>query len=211
MILLDIEAIENQMIPNGRVILAGVGRLGIRVGINLLQIHRGGPRTITAVDGQKISGSDIIFHMLGGENGQYKVDLLSKLSTHPADYRAVEPVKEDLNPENMDIVKGDVVSIQIAGGNTIPTTAAIIRKAHENGARTISTAGVFGIDEPVSAMDISKADEENPIIAELKRQGVERNHTIVTTGKVLRDRLPITPYTLDEMARVLTIEILKAL
>jgi predicted ThiF/HesA family dinucleotide-utilizing enzyme len=210
-IIVDIEAMENQMVPHGRVILAGVGRLGIRLGINLLQIHRGGPRTITAVDGQKISGSDVIFHMLGGENGQYKVDLLSKLSTHPEDYRVVEPVKENLNPENMDIINGDVVSIQIAGGNTIPTTAAIIMKAHESGAKTISTAGVFGVNETVSAVDISRADEENPIVAELKRYGVEENHTIVTTGRFIRDRLPITPYTLDEIARVLTVEILKTL
>lgn len=202
---------ENQMVPHGRVILAGVGRLGIRLGINLLQIHRGGPSTITAFDGQKISGSDVIFHMLGGENGQYKVDLLSKLSTHPESYRVVEPVKKDLNPENMDFVEGDVVSIQIAGGNTIPTTAAIIMKAHEIGAKTISTAGVFGVDETVSSVDISGADEENPIVAELKRYGVEENHTIVTTGRFIRDRLPITPYTLDEIARVLTVEILKAL
>lgn len=202
---------ENQMVPHGRVILAGVGRLGIRLGINLLQIHRGGPSTITAFDGQKISGSDVIFHMLGGENGQYKVDLLSKLSTHPESYRVVEPVKKDLNPENMEFVEGDVVSIQIAGGNTIPTTAAIIMKAHEIGAKTISTAGVFGVDETVSSVDISGADEENPIVAELKRYGVEENHTIVTTGRFIRDRLPITPYTLDEIARVLTVEILKAL
>lgn len=208
---MDIEAMENQMVPHGRVILAGVGRLGIRLGINLLQIHRGGPRTITAFDGQKISGSDVIFHMLGGENGQYKVDLLSKLSTHPENYRAVEPVRENLNPENMDFIEGDVVSIQIAGGNTIPTTAAIIKKAHESSAKTISTAGVFGVDETVSAVDISGADEENPIVAELRRYGVEENHTIVTTGRFIRDRLPITPYTLDEIARVLTVEILKAL
>lgn len=35
--------------------LIGLGRLGIRTGLNLTQIHRGGPQKITAIDSQKIS------------------------------------------------------------------------------------------------------------------------------------------------------------
>ena len=208
---INIEAIEKEMVPRGNVVLVGTGRLGLRIGLNLLHVHRGGPAVITAIDGQRISGSDVIFHHLGGNTGQYKVDLISKLSTHSPDFRKVVPVHEDITKKNLELVKGDVVSIQMAGGNTLPVTAEIIKKAHADGAKTVSTAGIFGMDEKVSAMDISKASEENPVVAELRDHGIRKNHTIVTTGRFIRDRLPVTPYILDDVARVCTNEILKAL
>lgn len=207
---IDIEAIEKDMVPRGNVVLVGTGRLGLRIGLNLLHVHRGGPEVITAIDGQKISGSDVIFHNLGGSTGQYKVDLLQKLSTHPADFRRVVPVREDITMKNLELVKGDVVSVQMAGGNTLPITAEIIKKAQADGAKTLSTAGIFGMEEKVFAMDISKASEENPVVAELRDHGIRKNHTIVTTGKFIRDRLPVTPYILDDVARVCSNEILKA-
>ena len=208
---INIEAIEKEMVPRGNVVLVGTGRLGLRIGLNLIHVHRGGPAVITAIDGQRISGSDVIFHHLGGNTGQYKVDLISKLSTHSPDFRKVVPVHEDITKKNLELVKGDVVSIQMAGGNTLPVTAEIIKKAQADGAKTVSTAGIFGMDEKVSAMDISKASEENPVVAELRDHGIRKNHTIVTTGRFIRDRLPVTPYILDDVARVCTNEILKAL
>jgi predicted ThiF/HesA family dinucleotide-utilizing enzyme len=208
---INIEAIEKEMVPRGNVVLVGTGRLGLRMGLNLIHVHRGGPEVITAIDGQKISGSDVIFHHFGGSTGQYKVDLLQKLSTHSTDFRRVVPLREDITMDNLDLVNGDVVSVQMAGGNTIPITAEIIKKAQADGAKTVSTAGIFGMDEKVSAMDISKASEENPVVAELRDHGIHKNHTIVTTGKFIRDKLPVTPYILDDVAKACTNEILKAL
>ncbi|OPY23230.1 MAG: hypothetical protein A4E27_01567 [Methanobacterium sp. PtaU1.Bin242] len=209
---MSIEELENNKIPIGHVNLVGVGRLGIRIGMNLIQVHRGGPSKITAFDSQKISQSDIIFKMLGGKLGEYKVDFLSSLCTHPEYLRKIVSIKEDLTEGNLDLLRGDVVSIEIAGGNTISTTAAIIKRAHQIGAKTISTAGVFGVgEEKILTMDISQADEYNPVVRELREHGIEENHRIITTGKFIEDNIPITPYVLDDYAREMTKEILKLL
>ncbi len=203
-----LEEIENSKVPKGHVTLVGFGRLGLRTGINLTQIHRGGPKKIVVIDAQKISDGDIIFKMKGGKIGDYKVDLLKEFKG----IKDVFPVKEDITPENLDIVEGDVVSIQIAGGDTLETTAMIIKKAQEIGAKTISTAGVFGIgDEEIEVMDISEASTDNPIVRELNKYGINSNHKIITTGKFIEDDVPITPYVLDELANVTTKEILKSL
>lgn len=208
----NIGELENKKIPEGHVTLVGVGRLGIRIGINLLQVHRGGPKEISVFDGQKISESDIIFKILGGNFGDYKVDFLKSICTHPESLRKVTAFKEDITKNNLDLINGDVVSIQSAGGNTIPTTAAIIKKAHEIGAKTISTAGVFGIgEEKITVMDISEVDNSNPVAKELRAHEIEENHIIVTTGRFIEDNIPITPYVLDEYSAVMTREILKLL
>ncbi len=196
---------ERLKTPKGEVTLVGLGRLGIRIGINLVQVHRGGPMTIKAIDGQKISEADVIHRLLGGKVDEYKVDLLYRLKGD----KNVVPIRKYISNHNLDLISGDVVCITIAGGNTIPTTASIIKKAWEIGAKTISTAGVFGIDEEVKIMDVSKAN--NIVAEELKKHGITKNHKIVTTGKFVRDRDPITPYMLDEIAKIMTIEILRIL
>lgn len=209
---MSIGELENKKVPEGHVTLVGVGRLGLRIGINLIQVHRGGPKEITAIDGQRISESDIIFKLLGGNFGDYKVEFLKSLCTYPESLRKVTAFKEDITGNNLDLIKGDVVSIQSAGGNTIPTTAAVIRKAHEVGAKTISTAGVFGIgEEKIETMDISDADDSNPVARELRAHGIEENHKIVTTGKFIEDNMPITPHVLDAYSVEMTKEILKML
>lgn len=209
---MDIKELEESQIPRGHVTLVGIGRLGLKIGLNLIQVHRGGPKKITVLDKQKISSSDIIFKMLGGNSGDYKVDFLSSLCTHPENIRKVISIREDVTFNNLDLIKGDVVSIQIAGGDTIPITAAIIKKAHDIGAKTISTAGVFGIgEEKIQSMEISQADPANPVVSELKKYGIQENHKIVTTGKFIKDNIPITPYVLDDYAIKMTKEILKLL
>ena len=209
---MDIKELEKSQIPKGHVTLVGIGRLGLRIGLNLIHVHRGGPKKITVLDNQKISSSDILFKMLGGSPGHYKVDFLSSLCTHPENTRKVISIREDVTFNNLDMITGDVVSIQIAGGDTIPITAAVIKKAHEIGAKTISTAGVFGIgDEKIQNMDISQADPDNPVVSELKKHGILENHKIITTGKFIKDNIPITPYVLDDYAREMTKEILKLL
>jgi len=205
---MDVRKLEEKKTPKGHVVLVGLGRLGIRTGINLVQTHMGGPRKITAIDGQRISKTDLIHQFLGGRIGEYKVDLLLRFSGN----KKVVPIRENITEKNLDLIKGDVVCIEIAGGNTIPTTAAIIKKAWRVGTFTISTAGVFGIGyDDISVMDISKADLDNPAVYEFRRCGINKNHKIVTTGKFIRDEDPIAPYVLDDIAKFMTREILKAL
>ena len=206
-----IQDIEDSRIPKGRIDLIGFGRLGLREGIHLIQVHRGGPKEIGVYDGQKIDGRDVIFTMKGAKIGDYKTDFLKKLCTHDESFRKIISVCEDINEDNLDLIKGDVVVIQIAGGNTIPTAANIIKHAHKRGAKTISTAGIFEIgDETIDVKDISEF-EDNPAVDELRKEGITKNHLIVTTSKLLRDKEAITPYTLDEVAKQITKTSLKLL
>ena len=112
----EIQKMEDKQVPVGRIDLVGCGRLGLRIGINLIQVHRGGPKVIGAFDGQEIDGGDVIFAMLGGENGQQKPDFLKQLCTHDENYRKVESYCEYIDDDNLDLLKGDVVIIVIAGG-----------------------------------------------------------------------------------------------
>ena len=207
-----IQEMENSLIPKGSIDLVGFGRLGLRTGINLIQIHRGGPAKITVIDGQRISESDIIFLLKGAEVGMYKSDFLKELSTHPSDFREVVSITEDIDEDNIDLIQGDVVVIEIAGGNTIPTAVNIIKKAHENGSKTIGTAGIFGIgDEEIVVKDISEFDDSNLVVNELRKEGITKGHMIVTTNTFIRDSIPITPYVLDNIANTITREALKLL
>lgn len=210
---MDIKSLEDSKIPNGSVALIGIGRLGIRIGINLVQVHRGGPKKIYAFDNQKITETDIIFKLFGAKFGQYKADFLSSICTHPNELREVIAYKEDLTLENLDLLEeGDVVSIQIAGGDTISTVANVIKKAHEISAKTISTAGVFSIGyDDIQVMDISEVDNSNPVVNLLREEGITENHRIITTGNFIEDNIPITPYVLDEYANKMTREILNML
>ena len=95
---------------------------------------------------------------------------------------------------------------------TIPTAAKIIKHAHERGAKTIGTAGIFGYgNENIEIKDISEYDDTNPAIEELRKQGITENHLVLTTNKLIRDNEPVTPYTLDEVAKIITMNALKLL
>ena len=208
----EIQKIEDSRIPRGRIDLIGVGRLGLRIGINLMQAHRGGPKTIGAFDGQKISGGDVIFTLLGAEIGEYKTDFLKRICTHPEEFRNIESHTEYVTEDNIDLVQGDIVILILAGGNTIPTAAKIIKHAHERGAKTIGTAGIFGFgDENIEIKDISEYDNNNPAVEELRAEGITENHLVLTTNKLIRDNEPVTPYTLDEVAKIITMNALKLL
>jgi predicted ThiF/HesA family dinucleotide-utilizing enzyme len=208
----EIQKMEDRQVPKGRIDLIGCGRLGLRIAINLMQVHRGGPKTIGAFDGQKIDGGDVIFTMLGAEVGQNKPDFIKQLCTHNEEFRNIESYPEYIDDDNLDLIKGDVVIIVIAGGNTIPTAAKIIRHAHERGAVTIGTAGIFGFgNENIEIKDISEYDDNNPAVEELRAEGISENHYVLTTNKLIRDNEPVTPYTLDEVANIITMTALKEL
>lgn len=208
----EIQKMENLQVPKGRIDLIGCGRLGLRIGINLIQVHRGGPKTIGVFDGQKIDGGDVIFTFLGAEKGKCKPDFLKQICTHDEDFRNIISYPEYIDEDNLDLVEGDVVIIVIAGGNTIPTASKIIKHAHKRGAKTIGTAGIFGFgDENIEIKDISEYDESNPAVEELRAQGITENHLVLTTNKLIRDNEPVTPYTLDEVAKIITMNALKLL
>lgn len=208
----EIQKMEDKQVPKGKIDLIGVGRLGLRIGINLMQVHRGGPKVIGAFDGQEISGGDVIFTLYGAEIGESKPDFLKRLCTHDEDFRKIESHSEYITPENIDLVDGDVVIIVIAGGNTISTASEIIKHAHKKGAKTIGTAGIFGFgNEDIEIKDISEYGNDNPAIEELRQQGITENHLILTTHKLIRDNEPVTPYTLDEVANIITMNALKLL
>ena len=208
----EIKKMEDRQVPKGRIDLVGCGRLGLRIAINLMQEHRGGPKVIGAFDGQEIDGGDVIFTMLGAEKGQKKPDFIKQLCTHDEEYRKIESHSEYITEDNLDLLEGDVVIIVIAGGNTIPTAAKIIKHAHERGAKTIGTAGIFGFgDENIEIKDITEYDHSNPAVEELRAQGINENHLVLTTNKLIRDNEPVTPYTLDEVAKVITMNALKLL
>ena len=208
----EIKEMEDKQVPHGRIDLIGCGRLGLRIGINLMQVHRGGPKIIGAFDGQKIDGGDVIFTLLGAKIGEDKPEFIKRLCTHDEDFRKVLSYPEYITEENIDLIKGDVVIIVIAGGDTIPTAAKIIKHAHENGAKTIGTAGIFGFgNENIEIKDISEYDDSNPAVEELRAHGITENHLILTTNKLIRDNEPVTPYTLDEVAKIITMNSLKIL
>ena len=127
----EIKKMEDRQVPKGRIDLIGCGRLGLRIAINLMQVHRGGPKTIAAFDGQKVDGGDVIFTLLGAEAGQNKPDFIKQLCTHKKEFRNIISYPEYIDADNLDLVEGDVVIIVIAGGNTIPTAAKIIKHAHK--------------------------------------------------------------------------------
>ena len=208
----EIQKMEDKQVPYGRIDLIGCGRLGLRIGINLMQVHRGGPKIIGAFDGQEIDGGDVIFTLLGAEIGQSKPEFIEQLCTHKKEFRKVISYPEYITDENLDLIEGDVVIIVIAGGNTIPTAAKIIKHAHERGAKTIGTAGIFGFgNENIEIKDISEYDDSNPAVEELRKEGIRENHLVLTTNKLIRDNEPVTPYTLDEVAKIITMNALKLL
>lgn len=202
--------LEKSKAPRGEVTLIGLGRLGFRTALNLMQVHRGGPERITAIDGQTISPDDLIFRIMGAWEGEFKTSFLQRLAG-PGYGKKIVGIPTYISEKNLDLVGGEVVCIEIAGGDTLPVTAAIIRHAQEKGAATVSTMGVFGIgDIPVRVADIDDADPHNPIVETLRSYGV-RDHLLVGTGKLLRDWEPIIPPVLDRVAQVMTSEIIRLL
>ena len=212
MVVDEIKKMEDKQVPKGKIDIIGVGRLGLRIGINLMQVHRGGPKVIGAFDGQEISGGDVIFTLYGAEIGEAKPDFLKRIGTHDEDFRKIESHPEYITKENIDQINGDVIIIVIAGGNTISTASQIVKHAHKIGAKTIGTAGIFGFgDENIEIKDISEYDNNNPAVEELRQHGITENHLVLTTNKLIRDNEPVTPYVLDDVAKVITINALKLL
>lgn len=207
-----ISELEDKLVPKGRIDLIGFGRLGLRTGLNLIQVHRGGPKEIAVFDGQKIDGGDVVFTLMGAKQNSYKTDFLKEICTHDEDFRKIISYCEDITEKNLDLIRGDVVVIEIAGGNTVPIAAKIIKHVHNYGGKTIGTGGIFGLStENIAVKDISEYGDDNPAVNELRKEGITDNHLIVSTNKFIRDKEPITPYVLDKIAEKITEHALRLL
>ena len=47
--------------------------------------------------------------------------------------------------------------------------------------------------------------------AQIIERTITKNHLVLSTNKLIRDNEPVTPYTLDEIAKIISINALKAL
>ncbi|WP_456481694.1 ThiF family adenylyltransferase [Methanopyrus sp.] len=208
-----IEELELRKVPRGVVLLCGVGRLGFRVFLRLLETHRGGPERIVCVDGQSVEPDDIVHLKHGARIGENKAEFAARLGrVHPL--REVHPEPEFVTEENaselVNTWRPDVVVITIAGGRTTPITAALAREARRLGAVTVSTGGVFGYGgEEVQVVRLEEA--EGPVAKELKEYGAPPDHVLVTTGRYIRDPDPITSMVLERVADKLAELALRAL
>ena len=198
---MDVEELEKMLKPRGEVSIIGCGRLGVRVAFDLLEVHRGGVEKLYVFDNAKIEENDIIHRKLGGKIGEYKVDFIKRFFGD-----RVEAFRVNITKDNLHLIKGDVVIIAIAGGDTIPTTKAIINYCKERGIKTIGTNGVFGIEEKIKVCDAKYAKGPAKFL-----NLDEEEHLVVGTEKFIRDFEPITPYTLDEIAKRMVIECLRIL
>jgi len=209
----DVREMEERKRPMGTVLLCGLGRLGIRVFVRLLDTHRGGPRTIVCYDGQRVDGNDTVHMSLGARIGENKARFAARLGARRTDRRVVG-VPEYVGEGDAEGVvrrwRPDVVVSMIAGGRTTPVTAALARAASRVGAVSISTGGVFGFgDEDVSVVRLEEA--EGPPAEELRRFGAPGDHLVVTTGRFIRDPEPLSPVVLERVADAITVEVLRAL
>lgn len=196
-----IEELEKKLKPLGEVSLIGCGRLGVRVAFDLLEVHRGGVKKLYIFDSAKIDENDIIHRKLGGKVGEYKVDFAKRFFNE-----RVEAYRVDINEDNLNLIKGNVAIICIAGGDTLKITKKIVEYCFNNNIKPIGTNGVFGIEENVKVSD-AKYTRGPAKLLNLDKEGF----TVVGTERFIKDFLPITPYTLDEMAKKIVLETLKVI
>lgn len=198
-VFMDIKALEDKLKPKGTVSIIGCGRLGVRIALDLLEVHRGGFEKIQIFDAARIDQNDVVHRKHGAKLGEYKVNFLKEFFPEK-----IEAFFEDINEENIEKITGDVVLIVFAGGDTLPIRKKIVEYCKNTKKVAIGTNGVFGFDP---AIKIGDAKTEKGPVEFLKMES--EGHLVVGTGKFIKDMEPITPYTLDEMAKHLVIESLK--
>lgn len=195
----NIIELEKKNTPKGTVSVIGCGRLGIRVIMDLIEVHKGGAFQIFVYDCANIEENDTIHRKYGAKIGENKAKFAENFYNNK-----IMGFCENITIKNIQSIQGDIVIICIAGGDTIPIRKAIIKYCEKNNIKTIGTNGVFGIEETVKVGDAIYSN--GPI----NYVGIENEgHIVVGTGKYIRDGAPITPYTLDEISKKMIIECLK--
>ncbi len=197
----EITNLEKKLFPKGNVCVVGCGRLGIRVVMDLVEVHRGGPEKIIVYDGATIDYNDIIHRKLGGKIGENKAKFAERF--YP---EKIIGVDKHITTEHLNLINEDVVIFCMAGGNTLKLREEIINYCNNKNIKTIGTNGVFGIDEKIKTGD--GLYSPGPIeYANITKPG----HIVVGTERYIKDGLPITPYTLNEISKKIVIECLKML
>lgn len=198
-IFMDIKALEDNLKPKGTVSIIGCGRLGIRIAMDLLEVHRGGFEKLQIFDAARIDQNDVVHRKHGAKLGEYKVNFLKEFFPE-----RIEAFFEDITEENIEKITGNVVLIVFAGGDTLPIRKKIVEYCKNTGKVAIGTNGVFGFNPIIK---IGDAVSEKGPVEFLKME--TKGHLVIGTGKFIKDMEPITPYTLDEMAKRIVIESLK--
>ncbi|MCS3901938.1 ThiF family adenylyltransferase [Methanococcus voltae] len=188
----NIQILEDNLKPKGTITVLGAGRLGVRVVMDLLEVHRGGFEKIQVFDGAKIDKNDIIHRKYGAKVGEYKSKFLEDF--YPG---KVEAISEHINATNIDKINGNIIVSVIAGGNTLKIRESVLNYALMNKKQFISTNGVFGIEKPVK---VEMSQEATGPVEYMKNMP---NHIVIGTGGLIRDNEPITPYTLDKMSELI--------
>jgi len=196
---MDVKQLEDKLKPKGTVSVIGCGRLGVRIIMDLLEVHRGGFEKIQVFDAAKIDMNDVVHRKYGGKVGDYKVKLVKDFFEEK-----IDAVFEDITEKNIEKISGDIVLIVFAGGETLNLRKKIVEYCKNTGKVSIGTNGVFGL---YSEINVGDAKHESGPVEFLKME--DEGHLVVGTGKFIKDMEPITPYNLDDISKYMVIEALK--
>ncbi len=211
--------LERKLVSYGKVVVLGAGRLGIRLIKQLAMTHRGGFREIVVFDGAFVEENDYYHILLGAEVNENKASFAARRFLTPdTRYRVFYPIAKDFSMKESDLrwVKGaDVLVSTIAGGDTLSLVADVATYCEENAIAFITTNGVFGLgqEEILVFESLSEANVGPAVFLKelLKERSKDLNITLVGTGKLIKDGLPITPMILDRLADKMAFLALKAL
>ncbi|WP_457568190.1 hypothetical protein [Desulfurobacterium sp.] len=210
----EVVELEKKLVPSGRLVLLGAGRLGIRVFERLIMTHRGGFSRFTVFDGGTIEENDYYHILRGAIPKENKASFLKRRFLTPdTRYKEIEAFPFDFEERYMELLEGaSVVVSTIAGGDTIPVVASAGKYCVKNGIPFVTTNGVFGFgDEDVKTFIPLAAVKEGPALF-LKNYGFPLKSfytAFVGTGKLIREGLPISPVILDKIADAISVQVLK--
>ncbi|WP_456426464.1 ThiF family adenylyltransferase [Desulfurobacterium sp.] len=206
--------LEEKLVPYGKLVLLGAGRLGVRVFERLVMTHRGGFSKITVFDGGTIEENDYYHILKGALPKENKASFLKRRFLTPdTRYKEIEAFSFDFSESNIDCLEdASVVVSTIAGGDTIPLVATVGKFCIEKGIPFITTNGVFGFGDEEVGTFISLASVERGPALFLKEYDFPASSPLtafIGTGILIKDGLPISPIILDRVADAIAIQVLK--
>ncbi|WP_456397431.1 hypothetical protein [Desulfurobacterium sp.] len=208
-----VSEMEKRLVPYGKLVLLGAGRLGARVFKRIIMTHRGGFSRIAVIDGGTIEENDYYHILMGALPKENKASFLKRRFLTPdTRYKDIEALPFDFSNQFDILKKASVIISTIAGGDTIPIVATVGKFCVENEIPFITTNGVFGFgDEDVKVCIPLAAVTEGPALF-LKDYDFPQNSFItafIGTGKLIKDELPISSVILDKIADAITAQALK--
>lgn len=213
----DVTLLEDQLVPSGKAVLLGAGRLGMRVFERLMMVHRGGFHSLMVFDGAEVEENDFYHIMKGARIDENKAAFLKRLfPMQDNSYRKVVAVSDYFQlsmAQRKEIETADVVISTIAGGNTLSLISNVADYCVSRNVPFITTNGVFGFgDEEIKVFHSLNRVTEGPALF-LKDKNFPSDSSLVTfvgTGKLIKDGLPITSMNLDKISDIMVLESLKS-